>query len=173
MVTRRLGTLALLTCALALALAGSSRAEEHRALWEPLDVPNVALYPVPKLEAQMFAELNDARVRAGLQPLESEPRLVKLARAYALRMLTKHFIGHVTPDGSTPGSRLKAAGYTFMRSAENLVYTEGDEHRAFQGLNDSPPHRDNMFDARYTKVGIGAIAVSIYSTMYVQEFADE
>jgi uncharacterized protein YkwD len=171
MSSRHLGTLSLLALALVLAATGPSRAE-HEA-WQPIDVPDVALYPAQRLETAMLADLNAARQRVGEPRLELEPRLTALARAYARRMLTKHFIGHVSPDGSTPASRLHAAGYTYTRAAENLILTTGDEQQAFAGLDASPSHHANMFDARFTKVGIGAVVASVYATMYVQEFADE
>jgi uncharacterized protein YkwD len=172
MSSRRLETLALLTLGLVLLPVGPSSAE-HTALWEPLPVPKVALYTKPNFEQAMLADLNAARQRAGLPPLKLDPRLTTLARSYAKLMLTRGFIGHVTPDGTTLDLRLKAAQYPYMAAGENLVYTDGDEHRAYQSLDESPSHHANMFDKRFVKVGIGAISVSIYSTMYVQEFADE
>jgi uncharacterized protein YkwD len=53
---------------------------------------------------------------------------------------------------------------------ENLAYTTGDEPEACLHLVQSPGHLANMLNPLFTRVGIGAIAIGLYGTMYVQEF---
>jgi len=150
--------------------SGPARAEKT---WAALNIPaDVALYPKEGGEAAMFADLNDFRKTNKLGHLLIDPDLTAIARAYAKRMLTERFIGHVAPDGSSPASRLQARGCRYTKYGENLVFTTGDETEAFARLVASPPHHHTMMESTFQYVGIGAYSVSVYGTMYVQELTD-
>jgi uncharacterized protein YkwD len=99
-----------------------------------------------------------------------DAKLAKLARAFARDMLTRRFFGHTDPDGHAFADRLRATGYAFRSAGENIAYHR-DEETAEAALEASPGHRRNMLDPSFTRVGIGAVAVSIYGEAFVQEFA--
>ncbi|MBC5810446.1 MAG: CAP domain-containing protein [Candidatus Eremiobacteraeota bacterium] len=139
----------------------------------PLDNPDVALYLQPQLEQAMLADTNAERRAHGLPALTADPELQTIARAYARRMLEQHFIGHVDSKGGSPADRLNQARYAFHHAAENLIYTTGDEAEAFAALRASPGHRANILAKPVTRIGVGAISSSVYSTMYVEEFAGD
>jgi uncharacterized protein YkwD len=166
--TQRLALIALAAalCAAPAAASGGDRPE-------PLNVPAVALYDEPGLEAEMLADLNAERARHGLRPLALDRDLSAIGRTYAREMLHDRFIGHVSPRGGTLEGRFKRAGYPYRHAGENLAYSTGDENEAFAHLVASPRHHATMLDPRFTKVGIGAVAASVYATMYVQEFAGD
>jgi len=159
--------------ALATALCAAPAAASRTAGYERLSVPSVALYDVPSLEAEMFDQLNAERARNGQQTLVLDRELSAMARNYARVMLHDRFIGHVSPSGSTLEGRLRQAGHAYHHAGENLAYSTGDENEAFAHLVASPGHHANMLSANFNRVGIGAVAASVYATMYVQEFADE
>jgi len=163
----------LLIVALSAQLCAAPAAANERAGSEALNVPRVALYEQPEAERAMLADLNAERARRRVPALVLDRDLAAVARAYAREMLRDRFIGHVSPRGSTLGSRLHRAGYAYHLAAENLAYTTGDENEAFAHLVASPGHYANMLNGHYTKVGIGAIAVSTYGTMFVQDFAGD
>jgi uncharacterized protein YkwD len=85
----------------------------------------------------------------------------RVSRPYAKLLATTgqcdHFIG------GTPGARLRKAGYTNYRWAENLGCRSGDPYAAvlgshlyFQGEKSyDGGHYRNLMDARYDRVGIG------------------
>jgi uncharacterized protein YkwD len=163
----------LLIVALGIALCAVPAAASGRGGSDPLNVPEAALYDQPEAEAEMFADLNAERARHGVPALVLDRELTSVARAYAREMLRERFIGHVSPHGSTIGERLHRAGYYYRNAAENLAYSSGDENEAFAHLVASPGHHANMLNPRFGKVGVGAVAVSIYGTMFVQEFAGD
>ena len=167
--TRRLVLVALA----AVACAAPAAANGGHAGSDPLNVPEVALYDQPALEEAMFADLNAERARHGLHALVLDRELSAIAREYAREMLRDRFIGHVSPHGSTLAGRLRQAGYSFRYAAENLAYSTGDENEAFAHLVASPGHHANMLNPRFTKAGVGGVAASVYSTMFVQEFAGD
>ena len=70
-------------------------------------------------------------------------------------------------------TRLSRAGYVYTMAGENLAFTTENESTAMQALIQSPPHRENMLEDRFRKVGIGVAAAGGYGQIYVQVFADE
>lgn len=86
----------------------------------------------------------------------------RVARPYARRLAISgsctHFLG-----GTTPGTRLKAAGYTNYAWAENIGCRSGDPYRAVLGSHRyfqseksyNGGHWRNMMNSRYDRVGIG------------------
>jgi uncharacterized protein YkwD len=168
--TRRFFTAGGLALCAAPALVAPATGREVTQPREYLDIPEAALWDVPSLEAAMFTDLNAERVRRNRATVTFDDQLTEVARAYARQMLNGRFIGHVAPDGTTFIQRLQRAGLAADHMGENLAYTTGDEPEAFLHLVQSPGHLANMLNPLFTRVGIGAIAIGLYGTMYVQEF---
>ena len=108
---------------------------------------------------RMFALLNGARRDAGLAPLVFDPQLATIARAYCDEMVRGHFFGHVSPTTGTVADRVRRAGIAASMVGENVSQGESPE-AAHQGLMDSPGHRANMLDPRFTHVGVGVVATN-------------
>lgn len=163
---------------------GGTAAPPAAVVHGPQSIPVVHAHLIvqAQYERTMAAEVNAERSQHGLAPLEFDPQLVAVAREHARDMLDRAYFDHVTPDGRTPADRLTAAGIRWHASAENISYqwhsagpgsdTVDDERRAQDGLWNSPHHRANMLDARFHRVGIGAISTSVYGTAFVQVFSD-
>jgi uncharacterized protein YkwD len=69
-------------------------------------------------------------------------------------MVRLGYFGHVSPSGRDLTSRLRQAGYTTHRAAENLARSSTPQ-RAHAQLMESPSHRANILDPALTHVGIG------------------
>jgi uncharacterized protein YkwD len=138
----------------------------------PLDVPKAHLYVEEDDEATMLADVNRLRADAGLRPLTSDPKLKRLARDYAMEMLILGYFGHQDPAGHTFGDRLHAIGYAFRTAGENIAFGP-DENTAQSGLEHSPDHRHNILGRAFSRVGIGAVADSLYGIVFVQDFVGD
>jgi uncharacterized protein YkwD len=136
-----------------------------------LQMPVSHLYVREHDEQAMVDQINVLRTAHQLKPLIIDDKLTAVARSYARAMLLHQFFGHDDPSGRTFIDRLLAAGYEFYRAGENIALDTNDETHAQQSLEQSPPHLHNMLDPNFTRIGIGAIADSVYGTAYVQEFA--
>ena len=138
----------------------------------PVVLGNVPLYvdvpePTPGRQAEgtpaggaagaaerMMTLLNEARRAAGAPPLGFDADLARVALAYSEEMVAGHFFGHVSPTTGTVVDRLRRAGIAALIVGENV--SQGDSaEAAHQGLMDSPGHRANMLDRRFTHAGIG------------------
>jgi len=106
-------------------------------------------------EARMLVLLNDARKTAGLSPVQPDSELREMALSHSTDQADHHFFGHVSPSTGTPEDRLRRAGLLVSTFGENVA-TAATPEVAHEGLMNSPGHRANMLQPRFTHVGIGA-----------------
>ena len=116
---------------------------------------------------------NGDRATHDLDRLSVSPVLAIAAQKKANDMAAKSYFAHISPEGIDPWHWFKEAGYRFDYAGENLAvdfYDSSDVERAWMN---SPTHRDNIMNPRFTEIGIAA-AVGVYqgrtTTFVVQEF---
>lgn len=116
---------------------------------------------------------NRDREREGLPQLVINDKLVDAATMKASDMATKGYFAHQSPDGRQPWDFITAAGYTYVYAGENLAVNFYDSSEVERAWMDSPTHRKNIMNAKYTEIGI-ATAPGVYkgddTTYVVQMF---
>lgn len=116
---------------------------------------------------------NGDRKANALGALTVNPVLVKAAQAKADHMAANGYFAHISPDGRDSWSWFRDAGYSFSYAGENLAVNFSDSEDVEEAWMDSPTHRANIMNGRFTEVGI-AIAVGEYkgkkTTFVVQMF---
>ena len=104
-------------------------------------------------------ELNQERVSHGLRTLRNDESLALAARRFSGAMVRQRFFDHVSPDGSTLGKRLSAAGFRMAGGVgETTGWGSGTEARPaaiVAAWMASPPHRAIILDASFHAVGLG------------------
>jgi hypothetical protein len=122
----------------------------------------------------IFDNVNAERVRAGLNPLLSEPVLVDIARNHTMDMLEREFFDHENPDGLGPAERVGRAHRTLVGEVSENVWTQtrsGDLDAAtlaediMTGLMNSPGHRRNILTPGLTHLGLGVYSSSGLAVM--------
>ena len=131
--------------------------------------PAPAVYALNELEQKAVMLLNSARKAEGLEPLKVNLLLSKLAADYALDMNRRKFFAHVDPDGKDPFDRMAAIGIDYPNAGENIALSP-DVETAHKMLMDSPLHRENIMQPKYTEIGIGVRPDSRGGVYLVQEF---
>lgn len=121
------------------------------------------------MEQQIVNLVNQERSKLGIKPLENDMRLVKAARLKSQDMITKNYVGHISPTYGSPFDMMKSMGITYQTAGENIAGA-GTVDRAFTNLMNSPGHRANMMSPNYTKIGIGIIQGGPYGLMITQMF---
>jgi uncharacterized protein YkwD len=116
------------------------------------------------------AMLNAARVAEGLKPLAVDAALDKVARAHSERMRDVRTVGHDVGGGDL-GDRLHDAGLNLRSQGENVAGA-GSLTRAHRALWQSPSHRTNILDNRFTRAGIGVARGEDDRVYVTQVFAD-
>jgi uncharacterized protein YkwD len=115
--------------------------------------------------------VNQARAQVGAGPVVQNDILERQATEYACQMIQFDFFDHVNPvDGSTLGERASDFGYAFLVVGENLAAGQTTPQQAFQDWMDSPGHRRNILDPRFTELGVGVRTGGTYGVYWVQEF---
>lgn len=105
---------------------------------------------------QLFALANQARVQAGVPPLEWDPALAIAALRHCQRMAAEGPIAHRYGGEMSVSERASAAGAHFSLIEENVAL--GDYPAQIQdGWLHSPEHRANMLNPEVNRVGIGVV----------------
>lgn len=142
---------AALACALWACGAGSLRSGEPRT--GVLAAPEVA---TPDGVVREFQRLANAHRRSiGCGPLAWDPLAGGVAQAHAEDMVRRDYFSHRNPEGRGPFDRLRAAGVTYAAAAENLAFGYPTAAGVLRGWLESPGHRRNLENCRYTTHGVG------------------
>ncbi|TDQ40319.1 CAP domain-containing protein [Aureibacillus halotolerans] len=120
-------------------------------------------------EQQMLDLVNNARAEQGLEPLQADPELTKLARLKAQDMIDNSYFSHQSPTYGSPFDMMNQFGVEYQTAGENLAGNQTVE-KAHEALMNSQGHRENILKSDYTNVGIGVVEGGPYGTMYVQLF---
>ena len=125
--------------------------------------------PRPDLEAQMLDMVNEERRKQGLDPLQADEESRTVARKHSMDMFNRGYFSHITPEGQTPGNRMRKEGVRFITSGENLALGQ-TLLICHNGLMNSPGHRANILNPAYGHVGIGILDGGKYGLMITQNF---
>jgi uncharacterized protein YkwD len=127
-------------------------------------------------EARAFLGLINAyRVANGLTPLSHNAQLGAAAEAHSQDMGTRNYTSHDSPEGVTPGQRIRQQGYCAQAGwGENIFWGLPSAREAFDWWKNSPGHNKAMLDPDYDETGIGRafVAGSDYGWYWTTTFGD-
>ncbi len=126
-------------------------------------------------KAKVIAETNIQRYNNGLLlPLIENTKLNAAALSKANDMFAKQYFEHVSPSGVGPGDLVKNFGYDYILEGENLILGNfKNEKEVVQLWMDSPGHRANILNKRFTQIGVAIIKGTYHGKtawIGVQEF---
>ncbi len=104
-------------------------------------------------EAQLLEETNKQRVMRGVEPLRLSSALSQAASQKSNYMFEKNYWAHFAPDGTTPWSFIKSAGYEYLYAGENLAKGFTDSSEVADAWMNSPTHRENLLSSKYRDIG--------------------
>ena len=106
----------------------------------------------------MFDLTNVERARKGCPALRLDTRLRAAARGYSDEMARYGAWNHVGHDGSSPGDRMRRAGYdTSGGWAENIAKGYPTAEAVMQGWMGSSGHRTNILNCNLKALGVGVV----------------
>ncbi len=124
----------------------------------------VVLVPGPTVAqegpaAQLYAQVNQARLDNGLAPYGWSSLLAAAAQRHADDLAAHGLASHTGSDGSTPAQRILEAGYVAWGNGkvvgENFWTGFGSPEEVLEWFLSDPPHRANILSERYREIGIG------------------
>jgi len=105
-------------------------------------------------ESEVFNLVNQIRGQNGKAPLACALDAGKVSRAYSEYMCSAGFFSHTGKDGSSPSSRLRAAGVTFYGAGENIAAGQRSSQAVMDSWMKSSGHRANIL-GNYSHIGVG------------------
>lgn len=119
----------------------------------PKNYPNSSLSIGGILE-----ETNKQRKENGaLPPLSQNLKLNRIATLRIKDMFEKEYFEHKSPTGIGASNIASDVGYDFILIGENIALGNfKDDKDLVQAWMNSPGHRANILNSRYTEIGIGA-----------------
>lgn len=112
-------------------------------------------------EAAVLALVNAARSHCGQSTLTANGLLDTASALHSQDMVTRSYFDHdappTAPNGTTPGDRATAAGYTWSAIGENIASGQTTPTQVFLAWWNSSGHRANILRANYTEMGLGRV----------------
>lgn len=130
------------------------------------------------LEQALLEATNNARLQAGLLPLEYDEKLALAARQHATEMARLDYLSHSSPlpENASLTQRVAQAGSSARSLAENIAFLSSSSNVAqesIQGWLNSPGHRRNLLEPSFTHVGFGVAQNEQGNSYVVQVFAGQ
>ena len=106
---------------------------------------------------------NLERLNNGLYELRKSQDLDSSASIKLNDMFTNQYFEHVSPKGSSVSDVVNGVGYSFLIVGENLALGDfGGDSQVVKAWMESPGHRANILDKRYTEIGV-AVGYGMYN----------
>lgn len=118
----------------------------------------------------VYAALNKERRAQGLQPLALDRSLSDAALDHVRDMAHNRYFDHTSPAGISPWDRMRRFGCEYSFAGENVALA-GSAAQADRALFLSAPHRANILNGRFTRVGIAVMQSSDGRMLFVEDFA--
>lgn len=116
-----------------------------------------------------LGSVNAFRAEHGMPALRMETHLMTAAAAQSAAMARRgkmdHEVAGLLPD------RVRAAGYDWTTTAENIATSFRDYDSAMAGWVASPGHRKNLLNPRVTEIGFAAARSADGKPYWTQIFA--
>ena len=105
-------------------------------------------------------------------PLTIDARLNAACLTHSRDMTARNFFSHTGSDGSSVGTRVTRAGYTWSAVGENIAAGQRTPQAVVDGWLASPGHCSNIMSANYRHMGIAAVNCSscTYPIYWTQDF---
>ena len=111
--------------------------------------------------SQLQKLINDERAKTGLPALTVDAKLTAAAKAHATDMLCNNYLSHNGLNGSTPQSRVEAAGFKASLVLEDLYALHpaygGNPQSAFDWWMKDPDSKADLLNVNTTVFGIAYV----------------
>ena len=121
-------------------------------------------YVVSAYEEEVIRLVNVERKNNGLDPLECDYELSKLAWMKSQDMQTNHYFSHTSPTYGSPFEMMHNYGITYYAAGENIAWGYTSPASVVNGWMNSEGHRANILYPGFTHIGVGHAAPGNYWT---------
>ncbi|KOS61603.1 hypothetical protein FJQ98_12730 [Lysinibacillus agricola] len=126
--------------------------------------PSTTTSDVNAFEQEVVKLTNAERTKAGLAPFKTDDQLMAAAREKSQDMQSKNYFSHTSPTFGSPFDRMKALGISYKSAGENIAQGQRTPQEVVQGWMNSPGHRANILNEKFTHIGVGYVKSGNYWT---------
>lgn len=135
---------------LGLVILSFTVANVQSLLWQASD------WLVSTILPSVIVELtNDERNENGARTLVRNPVLDEAARLKAEHMARNGYFAHYSPEGVSPWYWFDEVSYRYAHAGENLAIHFSNSDEVVTAWMNSPTHRANIIDQKFTEIGVG------------------
>jgi uncharacterized protein YkwD len=135
------------------------RHRQHRAV-RPSAPSGRGLTPA---KGELLGLINAERAQAGVGPLHLDATLNGIAQARSQDMIARHYFSHHMPGGGMVFDILDRDHVSYEMAGENIALNNYIDfyplartvRQTNTDLMNSPDHRANLLEPKYTKIGLG------------------
>ncbi len=106
------------------------------------------------IQMGIFNMLNEERVALGLEPLVLNQSLLSSATDKVDDMIVNNYFAHKSLDGRMPWDFVSKKDYPYLYIGENLGMSFSSAKSVHNALMNSPGHKKNILNEKYTDVGV-------------------
>ncbi|MBT6434965.1 MAG: CAP domain-containing protein [Deltaproteobacteria bacterium] len=88
-------------------------------------------------------------------PLTLNTKLRCAAKSHSFDMAERNYVAHISPDGTSPATRVQNAGYAYQIVGENIAAGQTTPEQAVAGWMHSDGHCANLMNPSYEEMGAG------------------
>ncbi|WP_304980449.1 SafA/ExsA family spore coat assembly protein [Alkalihalobacillus sp. AL-G] len=133
-----------------------------------LNIPE--LNGVKSIEAQVVELVNQERAKYGLQPLQENWELSRVARFKSKDMIQQNYFSHTSPTYGSPFKMMSDFGISYRAAGENIAAGQRTPEQVVNTWMNSEGHRRNILSSRYTEIGVGYAEGGSYGHYWTQMF---
>ncbi|WP_028781862.1 CAP domain-containing protein [Thalassobacillus devorans] len=111
--------------------------------------------PSRKLTERVTELTNKARVQKGIEPLNTDKQLARVAAIKAEDMAENGYFSHQSPTYGSPFMMLRDFQIEFERAAENIAAAPLSPEKVVLQWLAHPGYRKNVLNKRMTHIGVG------------------
>ncbi len=119
---------------------------------------------VYEYEQEVIRLVNNIRKENGLNTLQYDWQLSRVARYKSQDMHDKGYFSHTSPTYGSPFDMMKSFGLSYRSAGENIAKGYKTPQAVVDGWMNSSGHRANILSSSYTKIGVGYVADGNYWT---------
>ncbi|HBJ00567.1 MAG TPA: hypothetical protein DDY89_06285, partial [Lysinibacillus sp.] len=94
----------------------------------------------------------------------TDDKLMAAAREKSQDMQSNNYFSHTSPTFGSPFDRMKALGIAYKSAGENIAQGQRSPQEVVQAWMDSPGHRANILNGKFTHIGVGYVKSGNYWT---------
>ena len=121
---------------------------------------------VSSLERQVVDLVNQQRAAYGLGSLTLSATLSNGARLKSQDMQKNRYFDHNSPTYGSPFDMMRSLGITYGSAGENIAMGYSTAASVVNAWMNSPSHRANILNAKFTQIGVGYVSNGGYWTQW-------